>query len=227
MRTCDACDLPNTRVSMISCYTESWKAVQNFQARTDDILIATYPRTGNRWLLPLLEVVVTGTEVADKMLTSPQIIRTHPPVQLVLKSFWEQNSRVIHRGKTKTYSKLHYMFYEDCLKRLCNKILKNRSGHLITSVINGIDFSRKSEKETSFLNTLFPHWSFYFVSYCQTSLRSLIFLCLQLKETNQGRNTVGPPLVLSPAHIRESKHQPCCDQVIRDIVQSSYYPENL
>uniref|UniRef100_A0A3P9JI42 Uncharacterized protein n=1 Tax=Oryzias latipes TaxID=8090 RepID=A0A3P9JI42_ORYLA len=31
-------------VSMIPCFTDNWENYQNFQARPDDILIATYPK---------------------------------------------------------------------------------------------------------------------------------------------------------------------------------------
>lgn len=33
-------------VSMSSLFTSNWENVQNFQARSDDILIATYPKAG-------------------------------------------------------------------------------------------------------------------------------------------------------------------------------------
>jgi hypothetical protein len=33
-------------VSMTNYFTDNWDNVQNFQARPDDILIATYPKAG-------------------------------------------------------------------------------------------------------------------------------------------------------------------------------------
>lgn len=40
-------------VSMINMFTRDWERIQNFKARPEDILIATYPKAGrNNVLLP-------------------------------------------------------------------------------------------------------------------------------------------------------------------------------
>ncbi|XP_076023187.1 cytosolic sulfotransferase 1-like [Genypterus blacodes] len=115
-------------VLMTHNFTNNWEKVENFQARPDDVVIATYPKAGTTWVsylldllyfgktsperqtsipiyerVPFLEFAVasfeTGTEQADKMSTSPRLIKTHLPVQLMPKSFWEQNSRIIYVGR--------------------------------------------------------------------------------------------------------------------------------
>ncbi|XP_017561241.1 cytosolic sulfotransferase 2-like isoform X3 [Pygocentrus nattereri] len=152
-------------VSMTHYFTDNWENVQNFKARPDDIVIATYPKA--------------GTEMANTLSTSPRIIKTHLPVQFIPKSFWEQNCKIVYCArnakdnvvsyfhfdrmeklqpepgdwtsflqrfkegkmvfgpwydhvcgwweKKQTYSKMHYMFFEDLvadtgreIKRLCS-----------------------------------------------------------------------------------------------------------
>lgn len=106
-------------------FIDNWENVQNFQARPDDILIATYPKGGTTWVsyiidllyfgqtcperlasvplperVPFLEITMpsqpSGTDLADQLPTSPRLIKTHLPVQLVPKSFWENNCRIVY-----------------------------------------------------------------------------------------------------------------------------------
>ncbi|XP_023812455.1 cytosolic sulfotransferase 1 isoform X2 [Oryzias latipes] len=115
-------------VSMIPCFTDNWENYQNFQARPDDILIATYPKAGTTWVsyildllyfresledrlttipiyerVPFLEICIpglfSGKDLVDNLTTSPRLIKTHLPVQFVPKSFWEQNCRIVYMAR--------------------------------------------------------------------------------------------------------------------------------
>ncbi|XP_059188629.1 cytosolic sulfotransferase 2-like [Centropristis striata] len=112
-------------ISMSRNFTDNWDNVQNFKARPDDILIVTYPKAGTTWagyILDLLHFGQTcperqasvplqdrvpflefckpprpkGTDLADQLPTTPRLIKTHLPVQLIPKSFWEQNCRIVY-----------------------------------------------------------------------------------------------------------------------------------
>ncbi|TWW56844.1 Cytosolic sulfotransferase 3 [Takifugu flavidus] len=110
---------------MIHYLTSNWEKVQSFQARPDDILVATYPKAGTTWVSYILDLLYfgqtsperqtstpiyervpflersfpnldSGTELLEKLPTSPRIIKTHFPVQFVPKSFWEQNCKIVY-----------------------------------------------------------------------------------------------------------------------------------
>ncbi|KAM8830036.1 sulfotransferase family 1, cytosolic sulfotransferase 4 isoform 2-T2 [Synchiropus picturatus] len=69
-------------VHMTHYFTDNWDKVQSFQARPDDILLATYPKA--------------GVDLAENLTTTPRLIKTHLPVQMVPKSFWEQKCRIVY-----------------------------------------------------------------------------------------------------------------------------------
>ncbi|XP_038636609.1 sulfotransferase 1C2-like [Scyliorhinus canicula] len=108
---------------------DNWEMVKNFQAKPDDLLIATYPKSGTTWTqgivdlmnqngdvkmckrapvyerIPFLEffqeMLPSGIELIVKM-ASPRVIKTHFPIQLVPKYFWEQDTIVVARNAKDT-----------------------------------------------------------------------------------------------------------------------------
>lgn len=229
-------------VSMTHYFTDNWENVQNFQARPDDILIATYPKAGTTWVsyildllyfgqmsperqtsipiydrVPFLEIMVpgldSGKDLIDNLPTNPRLIKTHLPIQFVPKSFWEQNCRIVYVArnpkdnmvsffhfdrmngiqpeagdwssyfqrflegklafgswydhvnawwkKKQTYSKLHYMFYEDLIEdtgreidKLCSFLGLTPSAEEKIKLASGVQFDKMKKNEMANYSTL-------------------------------------------------------------------------
>lgn len=110
-------------VPVASWMLPNWSNVESFSARSDDLIIATYPKAGTTWMqeivdlirmegderkckrapvydrIPFLEIIsqgggLSGTDQIER-LDPPRVIKTHLPVQLVPQSVWDMECKVI------------------------------------------------------------------------------------------------------------------------------------
>ncbi|KAJ1125245.1 hypothetical protein NDU88_003679 [Pleurodeles waltl] len=127
-------------IPLIKYFAENWEQVEVFQAREDDILIATYPKAGTTWVseivdlimnncdpekckrdaiynrVPFLEGAMPGVPSGTEILTaapSPRVIKTHLPVQLLPKTFWDKDCKVIYVARNaKDIAVSYFYFYQ-------------------------------------------------------------------------------------------------------------------
>ncbi|XP_077445281.1 cytosolic sulfotransferase 3-like [Stigmatopora argus] len=112
-------------VSMTKFFTDNWENVKKFKAKPDDIVIASYPKSGTTWAcylldrlyfgkthpeketslplymrVPFLELCIPGhpkgKDLADQLTITPRLIKTHLPVHFVPDTFWENNCKTIY-----------------------------------------------------------------------------------------------------------------------------------
>ncbi|XP_039235812.1 sulfotransferase family cytosolic 1B member 1-like [Pipra filicauda] len=110
-------------IPLYKMFIEGWAQVKDFQARPDDLLISTYPKSGTAWLgeimdmiyqdgdvkkcrwdaiynhVPFLEMKDSGIPSGVEQLEntpSQWLVMTHLPVHLLPQSFWEKNCKIIY-----------------------------------------------------------------------------------------------------------------------------------
>ncbi|XP_075035085.1 sulfotransferase 1C1-like isoform X2 [Mixophyes fleayi] len=118
---------------------EIWDQIHNFQAREDDILIATFPKAGTTWMSEIMDLMLLEGDVEKSMrapcivkvpfidlypkpmksgvdnanaMESPRLLKTHLPIQLLPPSFWDKNVKVVYVARNAKDCMVSFFYFQ-------------------------------------------------------------------------------------------------------------------
>ncbi|XP_004681296.1 PREDICTED: estrogen sulfotransferase [Condylura cristata] len=125
-------------ILMYKDFLKYWSDVETFQARPDDIVIATYPKSGTTWISEIVDMIYKEGDVEKckdaifnripflecrkedmlngvkqlKQMESPRIVKTHLSPELLPVSFWEKKCKMIYLCRNaKDVAVSYYYFF--------------------------------------------------------------------------------------------------------------------
>ncbi|KAM6179897.1 sulfotransferase 1C2-like [Erethizon dorsatum] len=118
---------------------DNWNQIQNFEAKPDDLLICTYPKSGTTWIQEIVDMIEqdgdekkcqraiiqhrhpfiewarppqpSGVDKANAM-PSPRTLRTHLPTALLPPSFWEKRCKFLYVARNAKDCMVSYYHFQ-------------------------------------------------------------------------------------------------------------------
>ncbi|XP_066433035.1 sulfotransferase 1B1-like isoform X2 [Eleutherodactylus coqui] len=115
---------------IIGPFADNWENVEHFQARADDLLISTYPKSGTTWVSKIVDLILNKGDMAESQKAAifervPFLECSGPGMPSVAFGRW--STHVKGWWKMRQQSDILYLFYEDMLedpRREIQKLLK-------------------------------------------------------------------------------------------------------
>uniref|UniRef100_A0A8C0P7X5 Sulfotransferase n=2 Tax=Canis lupus familiaris TaxID=9615 RepID=A0A8C0P7X5_CANLF len=136
-----------------------WDQIWNFQAKSDDLLIATYPKAGTTWTQEIVDLIQNEGDV-DKSQRAPIHVRI-PFIEWIIPSIgsvcWGSwYDHVKGWWKAKDQHRILYLFYEDLKKNTKHEIQKvaefigkNLDDEILDKIVHHTSFDVMKENPMS------------------------------------------------------------------------------